>query len=154
MDGEMKYENYYKECLEKGLEYQDFITTLLLKEVGITLSTLGSKKYQYNIGENLQGIEIKFDDMYRKTRNLYIEVKEKSNPNNKNYVDSGIFRNDNTWLYIIGDYNEVFVFGKKILKLIYQKGLFRQINKPTSIGILIDKKNAEKYCLKKINVYG
>lgn len=94
----------YKEMLEKGLEYQDFITDMLLSEIGISLSTYSSKKYQYSVGENKQGIEIKFDDRYKETGNLYIEIKEKSNAINANYVDSGIYRSDNTWLYVIGDY--------------------------------------------------
>ena len=54
---EREYKDYYEDCLNKGLEYQDFIATVLLKELGIPLSSLNSKKYQYEVGENLQGIE-------------------------------------------------------------------------------------------------
>lgn len=153
MDGVTKYKNYYNEHLEKGLEYQDFVANLLLKEVGIPLSSLSSKKHQYSVGENLQGIEIKFDDLYKKTGNLYIEVKEKADPNNKDYIDSGIYRSDNSWIYLIGDYNEIFLFGKSHLKLIHQTGRYKEVIKPTSIGFLLNKLVAEKYCLKKIN-YG
>lgn len=152
MDGEMKYKSYYKECLEKGLEYQDFVTSLLLKEVGIPLSSLSSKKYQYSVGENLQGIEIKFDDLYKDTGNLYIEVKEKADPKNIKYVGSGIYRSDNSWIYLIGDYHEVYIFGKSHLKLMYDSGKYREVKKPTSVGFLIPKKDAEKYCLKKIDI--
>lgn len=151
MVGEMKYKDYYNECLEKGLEYQDFVTTVLMNEIGIALSSLSSKKFQYSIGENLQGIEIKFDDMYSKTGNLYIEVKEKANPKNIEYVNSGIYRNDNSWLYLIGNYNEIFIFGKSHLKLMYETSKYKEVKKPTSIGFLLNKHDAEKYCLKKIN---
>jgi len=153
MVGEMKYKEYYNECLQKGLEFQDFIATILLKEIGIPLSSFSSKKFQYSIGENLQGIEIKFDDKFKETGNIYIEVKEKSNPNNLNYVDSGIYRNDNTWLYVIGNYNCVYIFGKKHLKLMYTSNKYKEIKKSTSVGFLINSVDADKYCLKKI-IYG
>lgn len=142
----------YKEMLQKGLEYQDFITDLLLKEIGISLSTYSSKKYQYNIGENKQGIEIKFDDRYKETGNLYIEVEEKSNANNWYYVNSGIYRNDNTWLYLIGDYNEVFIFSKKQLIIMHEKNIYKLVKTPTSIGFLIPNKDAEKYSIKKFEL--
>jgi len=142
----------YKEMLQKGLEYQDFITDLLLKEIGISLSTYSSKKYQYNIGENKQGIEIKFDDRYKETGNLYIEVEEKSNANNWYYVNSGIYRNDNTWLYLIGDYNEVFIFSKKQLIILHEKNIYKLVKTPTSIGFLIPKNDAEKYSIKKFEL--
>lgn len=142
----------YKEMLQKGLEYQDFITDILLKEIGISLSSYSSKKYQYNIGENKQGIEIKFDDRYKETGNLYIEVQEKSNADNYNYVDSGIYRSDNTWLYLIGDYSEVFIFSKKQLIIMYKNNNYRKVQTPTSIGFLIPSNDAEKYSIKKIIV--
>ena len=150
MDGVMNYKNYYNECLMKGLEYQDFITALLLREIGIPLSGMSSKKYQYKIGENMQGFEIKFDNKFKETGNLYVEVKEKSNPKNRNYVFSGIYRNDNTWIYIIGDYENIFIFGKSHLKLMYEANKYKIVKKPTSIGFLMPKLDAEKYSLKYI----
>ena len=152
MVGEMKYnmtENY-KEMLQKGLEYQDFVTDVLINELGISLSSYGSTKYQYTKGENKQGFEIKFDDKYKTTNNLYIETEEKSNKLNLYFVESGIFRNDNTWLFVIGNYEEIFIFSKKHLKLMFASKKFRIVKTETSKGFLIDKTNAEKYCIKKI----
>ena len=91
----------YKNCLERGNAYQEFVADVLEKELSIMLDIYTTKHQQYNIGENKQGIEIKFDDLYKKTGNLYIEIEEKSNPQNPNFVPSGIFRNDNSWLYLI-----------------------------------------------------
>lgn len=153
MDGATNYKEYYKECLNRGEEFQDFIAIVLLKEIGIPLSSLSSKKFQYSVGENLQGIEIKFDDKFKNTGNVYIEVKEKSHPDNKNYVNSGIYRSDNTWLYIIGDYSCVYIFGKEHLKLMDISKKYREVTTPTSIGFLIPSSQADKYCLKKLN-YG
>jgi hypothetical protein len=152
MVGEMKFnmtENY-KEMLQKGLEYQDFVTDVLINELGIALSSYGSTKYQYTKGENKQGFEIKFDDKYKATNNLYIETEEKSNKLNLYFVASGIFRNDNTWLFVIGNYEEIFIFSKKHLKLMFASKKFRSVETETSKGFLINKINAENYCIKKI----
>lgn len=150
MDGEMNYKKHYDGCLQKGLEFQDFIATILVKEMGISLSSFSSKKYQFKIGENMQGIEIKFDDKFKNTGNIYIEVKEKSNPANLNYVNSGIYRVDNTWLYIIGNYECVYIFGKQHLKLMHTSRKYREVTTPTSVGFLLPSDDADKYCLKKL----
>lgn len=155
MDGVTNYKNYneyYSEKLQEGLEFQDFITDLLIKEIGISLSSYSSKKFQNTIGENKQGFEIKFDNKMIDTGNIYIEVKEKSNPDNANYVDSGIYRNDNTWLYLIGNYTTVYIFGKSLLKLMYESKKYKEVQTSTSIGFLLKKEDADKYCLRKILV--
>jgi hypothetical protein len=142
---------YYAEKLQQGLEFQDFVTDILFNELFIPLSTYQSKKYQLR-GENKQGIEIKFDDRYKETGNLYIELSEKSNAMNLNFVDSGINRSDNTWLYIIGDYNILYIFGKTILRGMYSSKKYKEVNIPTSKGFLISKTDAEKYALKIIKI--
>jgi len=103
---------------------------------------------QNSIGESLQGFEVKFDDMLHKTGNLWIEIAEKTNPNNEEYVSSGVFRKDNTWVYIIGDRKELFVFSKKLLKRFAESGKFeiRENNMKTSRGFLLNKNIAEAYC--------
>lgn len=143
---------YYAKMLEAGLEFQDFVMTKLIEHLGINLTQYSSKKYQFTVGENKQGIEIKFDDKYETTGNLYIEIAEKSNKNNLNFVDSGIYREDNTWLYIIGNYCVLYIFSKKYLVYLHKKKIFREVEIPTSKGFLIDKKNAEKYTLKIMRV--
>jgi len=149
--GQSGMTEYYKECLEKGLEFQDFVTDILLNEISISLSTYSSKKYQLK-GENKQGVEIKFDDKYNDTGNIYIEISEKSNPSNYNYVSSGIYRNDNTWLYIIGNYSILFIFGKSILKGMHKSKKYREVEISTSKGFLIPKIDAEKYAIKIIYI--
>lgn len=82
----------------------------------IILQNLGSKLYQLKVGENLQGFEIKYDERCTDTGRLSIEVAEKSrNDSNLRWTPSGIFRDDNTWLYIQGNYNVIYVFAKNWL---------------------------------------
>lgn len=146
---------YYKEKLEAGLEYQDFIADQLRKfDPCIILGAYSSRKYQNEKGESASGIEIKHDMKMKETGNLYIEVAEKSNALLLDYTPSGIMRNDNTWLYLIGDYEQAFLFSKNQLKAIYadeqhykQRGIYkRQID--TSIGFTLPIGYAKKFlCL-------
>lgn len=147
--GEMKYSDYYRDRLEVGLEYQDFIADLLFSELFIPISTYQSRKYQLR-GENKQGIEIKFDDRYRTTGNLYFEIAEKSDPSKANYFPSGVYRDDNTWLYIIGDYAAVFIFGKRFLIELHKTGKCREVETPTSRGFLLPISDGLKYALRVI----
>lgn len=141
---------YYKEKLEQGLYYQDFVVEKLY-DAGLPLISYSSKKYQQIIGENKAGFEIKNDTLFRKTGNFYIEIAEKSNPANPHFVKSGIFRNDNTWLYIIGDMQEIFIFSKRQLQLLHNADKYKETTIPTSIGYLLPMADAIKhYAIKTI----
>lgn len=133
---------YYKNCLEEGLAFQDYVTEKLYN-LGIPLVTYSSRNYQLGVGENKAGIEIKFDRKFRETGNFYIETAEKADPKNKNYVPSGIYRNDNTWLYLIGDYQTIYVFSKEQLKKCSDK--FRKVETPTSKGFLLPVEKALEF---------
>lgn len=148
---ESQYDNgYYSEKLEIGKEYQDFVIDVLAKEVGLSISNYSSKKYQFNIGENKQGIEIKFDSRFLETERLSIEIAEKSHPNNKNWIPSGIYRDDNSWLYIQGNYDVVYIFGKNVLKLLHQSGRNEEHPMPTIKKFYLPLEDADKYCAKKV----
>jgi hypothetical protein len=143
----MTTENYTN-MFNKGIEYQNFVTSVLDVELGIVLENYSSAEDQLEIGENKQGIEIKFDDRYKDTGNLYIEVAEKSNKSNTNFMPSGIYRKDNSWVYLIGDYTTIFFFSKKLLKLFYEADLFCSAGNETSKGFLL--KRSQHYLADKI----
>ena len=109
-----------KSSYQDGLEFQDFVCSQLAKHA-IVLQNLGSKRYQYNVGENLQGFEIKLDNNCTSTGRLSIEVFEKSrNDQALPWTKSGILRNDNTWLYIQGNYQVLYIFAKRFLLNYYE----------------------------------
>lgn len=141
----IEYRKYYESNLDDANEFQDFICISLMQR-GIVLSNMSSKKYQYNYGENIQGFEIKLDKKFRESGNLYIEYKEKSDPNNVNYVDSGIVRNDNSWIYCVGDYKGIYLMQKSVL-VAMKKGInkYRHVETPTSKGYLLPVSDADKY---------
>lgn len=157
-----KGNSHHDNSLEIGHEFQDFVVEILAKELGISISIFQSKKYQFNKGESMQGVEIKYDarstgDCTYKdcspTYNVAIEIAEKTNKHNEKWVDSGIYRLDNSWLYIVGNYKDIWVFGKRHLILMHKRGIFREAQTlPTIKTMLLPIEVADEYCLKKISI--
>lgn len=141
-DQQEDYAKYRAKMSEKATEFEDFVFDLLSKN-GLNVTRYVSRKWQYEVGECSGGVEVKFDDLMRDTGNLYIEVAEKSVPNvSKSYYPSGIYRSDNSWLYVIGDYEEVFVFAKRTLWHLDRSNRYERKQTPTSLGFLLPKAKA------------
>lgn len=140
----------YKNDLVRGMAYQDFIAGLLYKH-GLPIVNFSTKKYQLEIGENINGFEIKYDEKYEKTGNLFIEFSERPTVKQE-FGQGGIFRNDNTWLYIIGNYKTVFIFGLKHLRVLYRSKKYREVEIPTARGYLLPSNDAYACALKTIEV--
>ena len=145
-----EYSNgYYASKLQQGLEFQDVVTAALYQR-GIVVIGYASRRYQIEHGENMLGAEIKRDGQFRKTGNLYIETAEKAHPDNSNYVPSGIYRPDNSWLFVIGDELTIYIFSTKYLRLLEKR--YKRVEKPTSRGFLMPIDDAEKYSIRKIGL--
>jgi hypothetical protein len=82
---------------------------------GITMWHYEDRLFQYAIGENRQGCEVKFDEPCTRTGRLSIEIAEKTRAANHEWIASGIMRRDNSWLYIQGNYAITFIFAKNWL---------------------------------------
>ena len=145
--------SYYADQLAIGLEYEKFVKDILIKEIGIELNPYMGMKQQLLFGENRQGMEIKFNSKMTEYKSIYFEVEERSRVD-RPYNDSGILRKDNSWLYICGNYSLIYIFGKKHLQKIKDSGLFviKEIARKTSKGFTMSLLDADKYCLKKIEV--
>lgn len=104
-----------KDSLERGLSFQDFVCIQLMKR-NIVLQNIGSRRFQIEVGENLQGFEIKLDSGCTKFGHLSIEVAEKSSRDRLWWTPSGIMRDDNSILYIQGNYDAFWVFAKNWLR--------------------------------------
>ena len=150
----MNFEHYkelYRSRLSIGQKFQDFCAVQIMNNLHIPLVNLQSKEFQFEIGENLQGFEIKYDQKFGNTHNLYIETEHRVYPEEE-YYKGGILRNDNSWLYCIGNYDVIYIFSKKSLVHLYQSGCYPVIenNLMTSKGFLLPKHDADKYAAIKI----
>jgi len=145
----------HDDSFEVGNAFQDFVCMELAKQ-NIILQNINSKKFQYKVGENLQGFEIKYDARCTgdnntvATNRLSIEIAEKTNAKNMNYVDSGIYRNDNSWLYIQGNYKMFWIFNKSLLKMLHKSGRYEESQMATIKKFYLPIEDADKYCAKKI----
>lgn len=140
---------YYALKLEEGLKFQDHVTDVLY-EHGMVIVTYVSKARGLR-AENRLGVEIKRDGRFRETGNLCFETAEKSRPGNPNYVSSGIYRDDNAWLYLIGDEKTMWVFSKKFLQELDRSGRYRTYEISTSRGFLMPVVDADRWCARRID---
>lgn len=149
------YDNgYYAKQLEVGKEFQDFVTREMFR-LGWPIVGYSSRKYQLQYGENIMGAEIKRDQRFRDTGNLYIETEEKADPRNAIFVQSGIFREDNSILFIIGDDADFWILATRILRQLAKAKIggeliYRRVEIPTSRGFLLPIDHADKYCIHKV----
>lgn len=147
---------YYDAKLTQGIEFQDYITEKMYK-LGWPIVGFSSRKFQITHGENIMGAEIKNDQRFRQTGNLYIEMQEKSHPANPNYVNSGILREDNSILFIIGDTLDFWIMAVRFLRILSEckeptgSLLYQRVETPTSRGFLFPVKEADKYCVHKVS---
>jgi hypothetical protein len=143
----------HADSLEVGHQFQDFVCCELAKQ-GIILQNLASRKYQFNIGENIQGFEIKFDGRCTDTGRLSIEIAEKSRADMPEWTQSGIYRSDNTWLYIQGNYQLLYIFAVNVLRNMHGSGKFEEHEEPkytpTVRAFFLPFSYADKWCAKKI----
>ena len=135
--------NYYDDQLKNGNQFEEHVVKELQKK-GITLTLTRTKLEQIEIGETYEGYEIKYDKKYSETHNLWIETEERTDIT-KEWVQSGINRNDNTIFYVIGDYSRIFVFNKATLKILSEKYEIQENNMKTSKGFLLSGSEAFRY---------
>ena len=140
----------YERNLERGLNYQYWVKQMFPKVYKNRSITYYEGKQNQLKGESLEGIEVKLDEVSHSTGRVYIEVAEKSNSNNATYVPSGIYREDNTKLYLVGNYSIWFIFSKRHLRWLdkLDPPFILRVNPiPTSKGFCIPIINAKKLCL-------
>ena len=139
-DGEMSYRN---SKMAQGMLYQDFASDILRVKAGLFVGAYSSKEYQLYVGESASGIELKWDGRHIDTHNWCIETAEKAIERNGEYAYSGIYKDDRSWLYAIGDCQTILIFTIKHLKAMDKEGNWlKEYHIPTSKGFILDGKRA------------
>ena len=146
-----KHTDYYMQQYKEGTDFQNFVLEVLKKEFSWVIRAHDTDEEQVNIGENSAGFEIKFDKKFRDTGNFWIECQERSNVNIP-YSPSGIFTDDNAWLFIYGDYKTLYIFSKKQLQNECKNRKQRINNMDTSVGFLLPIKESDNLILKVIEI--
>jgi len=144
------YEVYRGKMLEQGRTFADYVTRWLYHR-GLILLNFASQAFQYQVGENIVGAEIKRATKFRTLQTLYIETDEKSHPDRPNFSRSGIYRCDNSWLFITGDERDLWILSTRWLREMEQARhknsqsyRFTRAQTPTSKGFRLPLALAEK----------
>ena len=137
----------FQKDLKEGEDYQEFVTNILFIKLKLPILCYNHKEDQLKYGENPQGIEIKFDRMLEKTGNVYIETATLGHP-----LDGIYKENDESWLFIIGNYDKFYMFSRKTLIRMHVSGKFRQVENKynSSSGFLLSGEDALEWCEKRI----
>lgn len=109
----MDYKKDWEEKFREAQIFQDYAAIRLYKK-GIMAFPFTSALYQQKVGECVSGIEYKYDRLFRETGNLFIEFEARFTPEQE-FRESGLLRNDNTWLYVIGDFYTLYLLSKRQL---------------------------------------
>jgi len=153
-ESRQKYGNgYYAQQLETGLQFQDVVTRELYQR-GIVVVGYASRRFQMQHGENMLGAEIKRDGKFRGRcpPALWIETAEKAHPDRPEFTPSGICREDNAWLFVIGDEQTIWIFSTKFLRMLCPAKKYNRVETPTSQAWLLPLGEADKYCLRRIDM--
>ena len=141
----------YIQHYKQGVEYENFIEDLFLERLHIKLFFYKSKHFQNKVGETHQGIEVKFDDRIKETGNIYFEYEEACKTSG--CIPSGVFKQDNSWLYVIGDYSTIYVFSKnRLINFLTNSKDVRKVEAQSSKGYLVKKELAETIAEKIIKI--
>ena len=145
----VKSKEYY-EKLEEGWKFEDFVTEVLYFN-GIIIGLYRGRSMQSRVGESRAGVELKYDMKAAQTGNLYIEISEKTDEDDKEFFPSGIYASGNSWIYIIGNYHILYIFATATLRLLHSQNRYKEVGIPTSNGFLLPRIDAEKYAAKIID---
>lgn len=132
----------YSRDLERGRTFQDHVAELFAG-IGLPLTVFSAVENQVKRGESLQGIEIKLDERFKETGNLFIETEERSHPHAEWH--RSFFSQSNIWAIAIGDYAQIYVLSVRLLKMIRHR--YKAVETETSKGFLLPLEDAEKYSI-------
>ena len=148
-------EHVHLSRLEEGRAYERFVAARL-REHGIELGNLYQSKEGQRLKENALGMEIKLNTRLAQVGAVYVETAQKLRRENSGWIPSGIHALDRNWLYALGSYDELFIFGKKFLlrlhAMIESGQTWRGVNlitvngTGTSSGFTISRERAMEWC--------
>jgi len=148
-----KYQKVRDENRRKEKSFESWIEKYIKERYGKSLGVHYSKTDQLDIGESDSKTEIKHNHKYSKTGNLFIEIDKLTK--HGEWIKSGIYREDNSRWYLIGDRNKFWLFKKEILKKEFGNNHYSKIPGylpgfafPTSHGYLLPIEKANQIAKK------
>lgn len=123
----------YVRDLGRGVIFEDHVCRELFK-AGIPIQVYRSRDAQKLWGESTLGLEVKLDEGFRKSGNLFIETEERPTTSQE-WKPAGIYSIPPPWLYAIGDFFTLYLFATSFLRNAHrQNGKFRRVENKTETG--------------------
>jgi hypothetical protein len=142
-----KFEKNFQQKLEDSKEFVNYWIEIICRKLCLKLTPVYSSNLQKkSLCDTQEGIEFKWDDIQGDTKNFWIEFKEKHNPAQEEYVNSGILRKDNSWLWAIGDFEKLYFLPKRALLNEHKtkKWEEKENHKKTSWGMVLPQYRAKE----------
>jgi hypothetical protein len=133
----------YVENLERSKEFEDFVFDTMLHERRLVVGGYKSRHYQTLYGESATGVEVKFDGLFRKTGNLFIEIAETYHESVE-MKPAGIYHASDPWLMVFGDYAALWAIATSTLRSEHAARRHRQTQTGTSAGFLLPLADANR----------
>jgi len=137
-------------AVEAGKKYEDFVMSVLWDNHIVCLPHR-SRYYQWEFGENQQGIEIKEDRKFSTTGNLFVETRERrTTDESSSWRPCGIYDDPPPRLYCIGDYSTIYLLPVSVLRWMAEAGRFgHQVanGTGTAYGYLVPTVTATKFAV-------
>lgn len=110
----------FPERLKIGKAFEE-AASYYLHSQGFPLRPLLTAKGQWEHGENLAHVEIKFDQKVEETGNLFIETRERRDSSGKSHWrEAGIYDQHNPWFYLIGDSKKLWLLNVRELRRLFE----------------------------------
>lgn len=137
--------DHYDSQRAQGDAYEAYMTARLRAE-GLTVSRWATKADQLAHGDlcvNGDNVEIKYDTIFIRSGNLFVEVAEKRDRDRATWTPSGIDASSDARYYGIGDYVRFFLFDRAALRNFREAAQppVITINRETSRGFLLSAEN-------------
>jgi hypothetical protein len=131
--------DYYAEQLALAEAWERYIVARLRRE-GIPAERHDTKDSQIRYGDMRIGpdhVELKYDQKFVETGNLFIEVAEKRRAEQAQWMPSGIYASSLARWYGVGDHRDWFLFERVALRDVARPERIITIKRATSQGFLL-----------------
>ena len=131
-----KREDYY-ECLHEAQEFEQFWCEVIEHKLHLKLTRIQAKENQAKfLCDTKEGFEFKHNRGMEKYKGVFIEVSQKMDKDDPDFMLSSISKRDNSWMYCIGDFTKLYFVPKKALVAEYESKKYeiKPNKKKTALG--------------------
>lgn len=148
----------YQRDLAIGLAYEEHVYAVF-RALGEVLHPCRTIVEQCSVGENRERCEIKKDQRFRETGNLFVETDERPDVRSR-WARAGIYHYAQPRWFAIGDERTIRLFVAATLRALLPPALgdvfcgFRKAITPTAAGYLLPVRAADRKCQARLEIDG